>query len=85
MIGFFLIPHWSAVFFVAPLLMVLYIDLLGMCLPEEPVVACLDDGYELTHLSFVHQITGVVQFGGLYINPITYVCLVISIGLLVDL
>lgn len=28
-IGFLLIPHWSAIFFVAPLIIVLYVDLLG--------------------------------------------------------
>jgi hypothetical protein len=54
-IGFLLIPHWSAVLFVTPLIMVLYVDLLGT-----------------------------LQFSGLKINPLTYVCLVVSIGLLVD-
>ncbi|CAB9500204.1 Pick C1-like protein 1 [Seminavis robusta] len=54
-IGFLLIPHWSATMFVTPLIMVLYVDLLGT-----------------------------IQFAGLAINPLTYVCLVISIGLLVD-
>lgn len=28
-IGFLLIPHWSAIFFVAPLIVILYVDLLG--------------------------------------------------------
>jgi len=54
-IGFVLIPHWSATLFVTPLICVLYVDLLGT-----------------------------IQFAGLHINPLTYVCMVVSIGLLVD-
>jgi Niemann-Pick C1 protein len=50
-----LIPHWSAVLFVAPLLIVMYVDLLG-----------------------------VAQFAGLHINAVTYVSMVMSIGLIVD-
>ena len=48
-------PHWSAIFFVAPLICVLYVDLLG-----------------------------VLQFSGIAINPVSYISLVMSIGLLVD-
>lgn len=48
-------PHWSAVFFVAPLICMLYIDLLG-----------------------------VLQVAGIAVNPVSYVALVMSIGLLVD-
>lgn len=49
------IPHWSAIFFVGPMVVVLYIDLLG-----------------------------VVQWAGLAINPVTYIAMVMSIGLMVD-
>lgn len=49
------IPHWSAIFFVGPMIAVLYIDLLG-----------------------------VVQWAGLAINPVTYIAMVMSIGLMVD-
>lgn len=49
------IPHWSAVFFSAPLIIVLYIDLLG-----------------------------ILQFFGVTINSISYITLVVSIGLMVD-
>lgn len=54
-IGFLLIPHWTAILFVFPLIVLLYICLLGT-----------------------------LQLAGLAINPLTYVCLVLSIGLLVD-
>ncbi|CAB9501833.1 Pick C1-like protein 1 [Seminavis robusta] len=54
-IGFFLIEHWSATAFVLPMILMLYVDLLGT-----------------------------LQLAGLYINVVTYVCMVISIGLLVD-
>ncbi|CAB9506448.1 Pick C1-like protein 1 [Seminavis robusta] len=54
-LAFILIPHWSAAFFILPLMCILNIDLLGM-----------------------------LQFAGLSINPLTYICLVISVGLLVD-
>jgi len=49
------IPHWSGVVFLAPLTVVLYIDLMGF-----------------------------LQVAGVYINGMTYVALVMSIGLLVD-
>ncbi|CAB9499476.1 Pick C1-like protein 1 [Seminavis robusta] len=49
------IPHWTAVFFIVPMVSVVYIDLLG-----------------------------VMEMAGLDINAVTYVCLVISIGLIVD-
>jgi predicted RND superfamily exporter protein len=48
-------PHSTAFFFVAPLICVLYVDLLG-----------------------------VLQFAGISINPVSYISLVMSIGLLVD-
>ncbi|CAB9528937.1 Pick C1-like protein 1 [Seminavis robusta] len=54
-IGFFLIEYWSATAFVLPMILMLYVDLLGT-----------------------------LQLAGLYINVVTYVCMVISIGLLVD-
>lgn len=49
------IPHWSAAFFVLPLISVLYVDLLG-----------------------------VMQWAGVTINAVSYISLVMSIGLLVD-
>jgi Niemann-Pick C1 protein len=55
LVGFILIGHWSATAFVLPMILVLYVDLLGT-----------------------------IQFAGLHINVVTYVTLVISIGLLVD-
>lgn len=54
-VGFVVIPHWTAVCFVGPLIIMLYFDLLG-----------------------------VMQFCGIHINALTYVTIVISIGLLVD-
>ena len=54
-IGFLLIPHWTAVFYVGPLMVMLYFYLLGT-----------------------------MQVCGIYINAVTYVTVVISIGLLVD-
>ncbi|CAB9514752.1 Pick C1-like protein 1 [Seminavis robusta] len=54
-VAFLLMPHWTAVFYVGPIIVMLYIDLLGT-----------------------------LQFAGLHINAVTYVCLTISIGLLVD-
>lgn len=55
LIAFFLMPHWTAVLFVFPTILMLYVDLLGT-----------------------------LQLAGLHINAVTYVCLTISIGLLVD-
>jgi Niemann-Pick C1 protein len=54
-VAFILIPHWTAAFFVLPLICVLYVDLLG-----------------------------VMQLFGIKINPVSYISLVMSIGLLVD-
>ena len=54
-IAFLLIPHWTAAIFVAPLIAVLYVDLLGF-----------------------------LQWVGVSINVVSYVALVMSIGLLVD-
>lgn len=53
--GFFFFPHWKAIFFLFPLISMLYINLLGT-----------------------------LQWAGLHINAVTYICLVISIGLMVD-
>eukprot|EP00549_Striatella_unipunctata_P007214 CAMPEP_0118691254 /NCGR_PEP_ID=MMETSP0800-20121206/10574_1 /TAXON_ID=210618 ORGANISM="Striatella unipunctata, Strain CCMP2910" /NCGR_SAMPLE_ID=MMETSP0800 /ASSEMBLY_ACC=CAM_ASM_000638 /LENGTH=867 /DNA_ID=CAMNT_0006589005 /DNA_START=310 /DNA_END=2913 /DNA_ORIENTATION=- len=50
-----LIPHWTAVFFVAPMVCILYIELLG-----------------------------VIQIAGLHVNSVTYISMVMSIGLMVD-
>jgi len=54
-VAFILIPHWTACFFVLPMMVILYIDLLGT-----------------------------LQFAGMHINPLVYICLIMSIGLLVD-
>lgn len=50
-----LVPHWTAVWFILPLICLLYVDLLG-----------------------------VLQWAGVSINPVSYVTLVLSIGLMVD-
>lgn len=55
LVAFVLMPHWTAVFIVFPMIIMLYVDLLGT-----------------------------LQWAGLHINAVTYVCLTISIGLLVD-
>jgi len=54
-IAFVFIPHWTGAVLVCPLIIILYINMLGS-------LNCL----------------------GLHINGITYVCVVVSIGLLVD-
>ena len=54
-LAFALIPHWTAVLFVSPMICILYVDLLG-----------------------------VLQFAGFHINSVSYIALVMSIGLLVD-
>lgn len=54
-ISFLTIPHWSGAVFVFPMIVVLYLNLLGT-----------------------------LQAFGLYINGLTYICVVVSIGLLVD-
>ncbi|CAB9526306.1 Pick type protein homolog 1B [Seminavis robusta] len=54
-VGFLFFPHWTGIFFVGPLIAMLYINLLGT-----------------------------LQWAGLHINAVTYICLVISIGLMVD-
>ena len=54
-VGFIIIPHWTAVFFVGPTIVMLYFNLLGT-----------------------------IQACGIYINAVTYVTIVISIGLLID-
>jgi len=55
LVGFLLIPHWTAVIFVFPIIIVLYFFLLGT-----------------------------LQMCGIFINAVTYVTIVIAIGLLVD-
>jgi Niemann-Pick C1 protein len=54
-IALLLMPHWSAALFVFPLIVTLYVDLVG-----------------------------VMQWAGVSINPVNYIALVMSIGLLVD-
>lgn len=48
-------PHWTGILFVAPMVVILYVDLMGF-----------------------------VQFFGIDINGVTYVSLLVAIGLLVD-
>jgi predicted RND superfamily exporter protein len=55
LIALIFIPHWSAIVFVAPLISMLYVDLLG-----------------------------VLQLAGIHVNAVSYVTMVVSIGLLVD-
>lgn len=50
-----LVPHWSAVMLVMPLMCILYIDL-----------------------------TGFLEVTGQHLNPVTFITLIISIGLMVD-
>ena len=79
-IGFFLIPHWTATLFVTPLITILYVDLLGKFHRKQAMIdTCASSSTQQTVLS----VSGTIQFAGLYINPVTYVCMVISIGLLV--
>jgi len=54
-ISLIFIPHWSAIFFVAPIISILYVDLLGF-----------------------------LQLCGVAINAVSYISLVMSIGLMVD-
>ena len=54
-VAFLLIPHWTASLFVFPMMVILYVDLLGT-----------------------------LQFAGMHINPLVYICLIMAIGLLVD-
>jgi predicted RND superfamily exporter protein len=54
-VALFLVPHYTAFWFVLPLIIVLYVDLLGF-----------------------------LQWMGFCINPISYITLVMSIGLMVD-
>eukprot|EP00549_Striatella_unipunctata_P000326 CAMPEP_0118712038 /NCGR_PEP_ID=MMETSP0800-20121206/24515_1 /TAXON_ID=210618 ORGANISM="Striatella unipunctata, Strain CCMP2910" /NCGR_SAMPLE_ID=MMETSP0800 /ASSEMBLY_ACC=CAM_ASM_000638 /LENGTH=954 /DNA_ID=CAMNT_0006616887 /DNA_START=76 /DNA_END=2944 /DNA_ORIENTATION=+ len=55
LIALLFIPHWTAPLFVAPIVMVLYIDLLGF-----------------------------LQIVGMHVNSVTYISMVMSIGLMVD-
>jgi len=55
LVGMLLIPHWTAFFFVLPVISITYVDLLGL-----------------------------LQFLGAKINAVTYVTMVMSIGLMVD-
>ncbi|CAB9529332.1 Pick C1-like protein 1 [Seminavis robusta] len=54
-IGLVFIPHWTAIFFVVPSIVTVYIDLLGL-----------------------------LYFMGVAVNPVSYITLVMSVGLLVD-
>lgn len=54
-VSLLLIPHWTAAFYVFPLISMLYVDLLGF-----------------------------LQLAGSYVNAVSYIALVMSIGLLVD-
>lgn len=55
LVGFFIIPHWSGMLFIIPIIVILLVDLIGF-----------------------------MQLIGIRINPISYIALVISIGLMVD-
>jgi len=54
-ISILFMPHWSGILFVAPMVMILYVELMGF-----------------------------VPFFGVTVNAVTYVCLLVAIGLLVD-
>jgi len=54
-ISLLFIPHWSSIFFVAPIISILYVDLLGF-----------------------------LQLCGVSVNAVSYLSLVMAIGLLVD-
>jgi len=54
-VALLLVPHWTAVFFIVPLICLTYADLLGT-----------------------------MQWANVNINPVSYICLLMSIGLLID-
>ena len=56
LIGFLLIPHWSAICFLLPLIIILYLDVMGT-----------------------------IQLMGLYVDSMTFVCIIVSVGLLVSI
>jgi len=55
LVTLFVVPHWTAVLYVLPTVLILYIDLIGT-----------------------------LQFVGVRVNAVSYIALVISIGLMVD-
>lgn len=76
------VPHWSALFYIVPMVSIVYIDLLGKSLYQ---LHRTPQGLEpATHNTFLLAVSGTMQVAGLHINAVTYVCLVISIGLIVD-
>jgi len=81
------IPHWTAVFFMVPMISIIYIDMMGKI--DLLHLSILNSVHHetLTYLSSIHLFfpsAGFMQLAGLYINAVSYVCLVISIGLIVD-
>jgi len=87
-IALVLIPHWTAVCFVTPMILLTYCNFLGTssiaiaskktC--STPFLVYLS--HTFTSSSLI--LTGTLQFFGLHINGIFYICVVVSVGLLVD-
>lgn len=89
-IGFLLVPHWTAVFFICPTIIMLYFDLLGKSPASFLVRVTYDLLFKSVYLLGLFSVfillilLGTLQYCGVHINAVTYVLIVISIGLLVD-
>ena len=78
-VAFFFIPHWTAVLFMLPTIAVVFVEMLGKSQDSLAQSRASSQANEDEMES-----VGVMQMAGLHINAATYVCLVISIGLIVD-
>ena len=76
------IPHWTAALFVFPMITVLCVDLLGMWL------SFLRNDFlwyiSLAYFAFERSFLGLLRFCGVTVNAVSYMAVMMSIGLLVD-
>lgn len=84
LVGFLFMPHWSATFFLFPIISALCIDLIGkmtQLLMDVYVIFAAE--YSL-HRFRTSKYAGFLQLCGIHLNGLSYFCLVMSIGLQVD-
>jgi predicted RND superfamily exporter protein len=63
------IPHWTAVSFILPLMIVVYIDLMGKLMSKSRSTSCdSSSNYSFTRLCSFGSNAGVMQMAGLHIN-----------------
>jgi tryptophan-rich sensory protein len=94
-IGFLMMPHWTAVGFIFPIIIILYFYLLGessyvawnagrLLKRRSSLILCAVVFLRSWDSLLLTLSIGTLQLCGVFINAVTYVTVVIAIGLLVD-